>query len=242
MRTISSPSKEMPVFDISKVSVVGIERLARRADFARLGRYDVGMYDQEVQRITIASFDLTAPPSEMGVDTIVNAANNSLLGGGGVDGAIHRAAGPELLKFNQTLEGCETGLAKASPAFDLESQGIKHIVHTVGPIWPSEQNPDEHKLGYTREDVLLASCYTRSLDLARSVGSQAVAFPGISTGVYGFPKERAAKIALAHVLAHLAQNQSPIKVVFCCYPESDAEIYQQAIDTRTQWMTSRKRI
>lgn len=197
------------------------------------------MYDNELQRVTVACFNLVDPPAELGIDAIVNAANQSLLGGGGVDGAIHRAAGPELKEHNQTLGGCETGLAKASPGFQLEDKGIRRILHTVGPVWHGD---DSVKLGDNREDNLLASCYVRTLDLARTEGCRCVAFPAISTGVYGFPKLRAAKIALSHVLSDLAQHDRPERVVFCCYAEEDEKIYREAIDTRDQWMSSRKRV
>ena len=197
------------------------------------------MYDAELERLTLAAFNLVDPPPDLGIDTIVNAANQSLLGGGGVDAAIHRAAGPELKTYNETLGGCETGLAKVSPAFQLEDKGIRRIIHTVGPVWHGD--PDA-KLGDTREDNLLASCYTRSLDLAREHASACVAFPAISTGVYRFPKGRAAQIALSHTLAYLAQHDTPGRVVMCCFTEDDAAVYRQALDTRAQWMSSRKRI
>ena len=182
-------------------------------------------------RMTIHKGDITA----LEVDVIVNAANESLLGGGGVDGAIHRAAGPELKKHNATLGGCKTGNAKISPAFGLEPRGIKHIIHTVGPVWHGDPNA---RLGYTREDNLLASCYVRSLELATKHACRTVAFPAISTGVYRFPKARAAKIAFSHVLGHLRENDVPRRVIFCCFSDEDAEIYREAIETRNQWMSS----
>ena len=197
------------------------------------------MYDRELERVVVATFNLVDPPAELAIDTIVNAANRSLLGGGGVDGAIHRAAGPDLKRHNETLGGCETGLAKASPAFRLEDKGIRRIVHTVGPVWHGDP---EAKLGDTREDNLLASCYVRCLDLARHEGARRIAFPAISTGVYGFPKQRAARIALSHVLADLAQHDRPEAVVFCCFDPSDEAVYREAVDTRSQWMSSRKRV
>ncbi len=185
-----------------------------------------------LERIEVVTGDITRQP----VDAIVNAANESLLGGGGVDGAIHRAAGPRLKEHNRTLGGCTTGLARITPAFDLESRGIEHIIHTVGPVWSGEDNA---ALGSQREDVLLASCYQQCLDLAAQHGIDTLAFPAISTGVYHFPKQRAAKIALSHVLAFLTSHEQPRKVIFCCFSEDDATIYHEAIRTRHQWMSSR---
>lgn len=148
------------------------------------------------------------------VDAIVNAANTSLLGGGGVDGAIHRAAGPRLLEFNRKLGGCETGEAKISPGFNLPA---KYIIHTVGPVW---------KGGNYNEDKLLANCYRNSLKLAVDNKIKTIAFPAISTGIYGFPLERATKIALMEVKNFLEKNQSIEKVIFVCFDEKAAKIYQ----------------
>ena len=187
-----------------------------------------------LERIDVITGDLTT----LTVDAIVNAANESLLGGGGVDGAIHRAAGPRLLEHNRTLNGCPTGLAKTTPAFDLETRGIKHIIHTVGPVWHASEIA---KLGDTREDVLLASCYQQSLAQAAKHQCNSVAFPAISTGVYHFPKQRAAKIAFSHVLAYLMKNDTPARVIFCCFSDADAAVYRDVIDTRAQWMFNRKR-
>ena len=189
-------------------------------------------------RMTIVEGDIT----RLDVDAIVNAANESLLGGGGVDGAIHRAAGPRLLEHNRTLGGCPTGLAKIAPAFDLESVGIRHIILTVGPVWHGDQAAEHEKLGDVREDVMLASCYQQSLELAEAHGARSVAFPAISTGVYGFPKQRAAKIAFSHVLGWTRQHEQLERVVFCCFSDEDAKIYRRAIETRGSWMTQRKRI
>lgn len=188
-----------------------------------------------LERIDVVVGDITT----LCVDGIVNAANESLLGGGGVDGAIHRAAGPELLEYCKTLGGCTTGLAKLTPAFDLQEQGVRHIIHTVGPVWHGDEN---QKLGYTLEDTLLASCYHQSLALASEAGCRTLAFPNISTGVYGFPRPRAAKIAFGHILGFLEKNDIPEKVTICCFSDEDADIIKNAIDTREDWMMNRKRM
>src|SRR5918994_4453988 len=135
-------------------------------------------------RIEIIQADITRLP----VHAIVNAANSSLLGGGGVDGAIHRAAGPRLLEATRKIGGCSTGEARLTPGFDLPA---KWVIHTVGPVWQS---------GHAREDKLLAACYRESFKLASSVGAKTVAFPAISTGAYGFPMERAAHIAVDEIV------------------------------------------
>lgn len=194
-----------------------------------------------LERLVIVVGDITKPSVGLKVDAIVNAANESLLGGGGVDGAIHRAAGPRLLEHNRVLGGCPTGLAKITPAFDLEARGIRHIIHTVGPVW-SARNDANAKLGDLREDVLLASCYQRSLDLAAAHGCRVVAFPAISTGVYRFPRDRAAKIALGHVLGHLSTHDLPATVAFFCFSQADADVYQHTLDTRRDWMFNRRRM
>ncbi len=194
-----------------------------------------------IARIRVEVADIT----RLHVEAIVNAANRSLLGGGGVDGAIHRAAGPALLEHTRSLGGCETGLAVVTPAFGLESQGIRMIIHAVGPVWTGDGGTigtrESERLGDRVEDVLLASCYQRSLELAASHGANTIAFPAISTGVYRFPLERAAKIALGHVHGWLLGNALPREVTFCCFSPSDAEVYQRVIETRDQWMFSRKR-
>ena len=159
--------------------------------------------------IEILQGDIT----RMETDAIVNAANNSLLGGGGVDGAIHRAAGPELLEECKNLNGCPTGEARITGAYRLPSD---HVIHTVGPVW---------KGGNKNEDDLLAACYENSLKLAAGNGCRSVAFPNISTGVYGFPKERAAKIAMATVRKFLNEHGLPEKVVFVCFDIENFDLY-----------------
>lgn len=210
-----------------------------------------------VSRIELVVGDLADPDPVWGVDAIVNAANESLLGGGGVDGAIHRAAGPRLLEHTRGLGGCATGLAKATPAFDLEERGVRHLFHTVGPVWsdagaeaaayamPGAPLGEAAKLGYLYEDTLLASCYLNVLRLAVQHEAKTVAFPAISTGAYGFPKDRAAKIAFGHVFGHFASRPAPKfpgKVLFVCFNEEDAAVYRDVIQNRADWMTNRSRV
>ena len=203
-----------------------------------------------VARISVIVDDITALDESLGIDAIVNAANESLLGGGGVDGAIHRAAGPELLEHNRSLGGCPTGLAKRTPAFDLEQQGIQHILHTVGPVWsgiedtgvPGAPGDDSAKLGYTHEDTLLASCYMQVFALAEQHSIQHLAIPAISTGVYNFPKPRAARIAFGHAHGHLLRSETPERITFVCFSDEDAQHYHDAINNRGQWMVNRGRV
>lgn len=204
-----------------------------------------------VARIGVIVADITALDQTLGIDAIVNAANESLLSGGGVDGAIHRAAGPELLEHNRTLGGCSTGLAKRTPAFRLEKQGIQHILHAVGPVWPREEEPqavpgapidDSAKLGYTHADTLLASCYMQLFTLAAHHEVKHLAIPAISTGAYRFPKPRAARIAFGHAHGHLLRNEMPQRITFVCFSDEDASHYHDAINNRGQWMVSRGRV
>lgn len=151
------------------------------------------------------------------VDAIVNAANRTLLGGGGVDGAIHKAAGPGLLSECKSLNGCDTGQAKITMGYNLKA---KHIIHTVGPVWHG---------GFSDETALLASCYQSCLELAREQKIRSIAFPGISTGVYGFPKELAATIAVTETRRFLEKNNYPERVIFVTFSDSDHAIYRKIL-------------
>lgn len=166
-----------------------------------------------MHRIRVLQADITT----LDVDAIVNAANSSLLGGGGVDGAIHRAAGPELLAFCRSLGGCDTGAAKISPGFRLPA---RHVIHTVGPIWHG---------GQRQEPELLASCYRNSLQLAREHGIRSIAFPSISTGVYGYPLELAAPVALTTIRDHLTRAPLPEEVLLVTFSDHDHDLYQDLL-------------
>ena len=154
----------------------------------------------------------------LNVDAIVNAANRTLLGGGGVDGAIHRAAGPELLEACRQLKGCDTGSAKITPGFQLPAS---YVIHTVGPVWQGGKN---------REDELLRSCYLQSLELAIEHKIKSIAFPNISTGVYGFPKERAANIALTSVKEFLEKKGTPLEVIFVLFDSENESLYKSLLE------------
>ena len=165
-------------------------------------------------RMQVVKGDITA----LDVDAIVNAANTSLLGGGGVDGAIHQAAGPGLLEECRTLGGCPTGEARITAGHDLPA---RHVIHTVGPVWDDA--------GPVEAERLLRSCYTESLRLARRAGLETIAFPAISTGVYGYPKDRACEVAVSAVSGWLTAHDVPRTVTFCSFSAADAELYRRRL-------------
>src|ERR1700690_2190781 len=163
-------------------------------------------------RLEVVVADITT----LRVDAIVNAANTSLLGGGGVDGAIHRAAGPELLAECRTLDGCETGGAKITKGYGLPA---RHVIHAVGPVWHG---------GGQREDQALASCYIRAIELGQTHGVASMAFPALSTGVYRFPADRAAGIAISTTIKALAEAPALGLVIFCCFSDASARLHAQS--------------
>ncbi len=167
-----------------------------------------------MERIELMRGDIT----KLEVDVIVNAANTSLMGGGGVDGAIHRAAGRQLLEECTLLNGCATGDAKITKGYNLPA---KFVIHTVGPVWYGGEN---------NEEVLLANCYRKSLELAVKNGAKSIAFPNISTGVYRFPKYRAASIALRETVNFLKENKTLEKVIFIAFDDSNYYIYEEKLE------------
>ncbi len=176
-------------------------------------------------RFVLVQGDIT----QQRVDAIVNAANSSLLGGGGVDGAIHAAAGPELVEECATLGGCPTGEAKMTKGYRLPA---RHVIHTVGPVWHG---------GMRNEDEMLTRCYRNSLALAEQHGLRTLAFPSISTGIFGFPVERAARIVVAEVRRFLERNDTLEKIVVVCFDRHTYDCYQNALAESEQGETDERR-
>lgn len=166
-----------------------------------------------IGRIELMTGDIT----ELDVDAIVNAANNTLMGGGGVDGAIHRAAGPQLVEECLLLNGCPTGQAKITKGYNLKA---RHVIHTVGPVWHG---------GLENEEKLLAGCYRNSLRLAAENNIRTIAFPAISTGAYRFPRNEAAAVAVAEACRFLRENPALARIVFVCFDDNMLESYERAL-------------
>jgi O-acetyl-ADP-ribose deacetylase (regulator of RNase III) len=174
------------------------------------------------RRIGKVAFEvIVADITKLRVDAIVNAANSSLLGGGGVDGAIHRAAGPRLLAECRTLNGCKTGDAKITRGYDLPAL---HVIHAVGPVWRG---------GNQGEDAALASCYRRAIALCQANALASIAYPAISTGVYRFPADRAARIAVTATIEALGDAAEPRRVIFCCFSDDSARLHAEALTQAT---------
>jgi O-acetyl-ADP-ribose deacetylase (regulator of RNase III) len=175
-----------------------------------------------VRRIGKVAFEvIVADITKLRVDAIVNAANSSLLGGGGVDGAIHRAAGPRLLAECRTLNGCKIGDAKITRGYDLPAL---HVIHAVGPVWRG---------GNQGEDAALASCYRRAIALCQANALASIAYPAISTGVYRFPADRAARIAVTATIEALGDAAEPGRVIFCCFSDDSARLHAEALTQAT---------
>lgn len=176
------------------------------------------MSQHPLTRISIIQGDITA----LDVDAVVNAANNTLLGGGGVDGAIHRAAGPGLLEECRLIGGCPTGEARITSGHRLKA---RHVIHTVGPVWRG---------GTHAERDLLRACYINSLALAENHGVHSIAFPCISTGAYGYPKAAACDMAVDTVTQWLDEHELPKEVIFCCYGNEDARLYREKLEREAE--------
>jgi O-acetyl-ADP-ribose deacetylase len=182
---------------------------------ADVNRFDSADAKRQIGQVVFEV--IVADITTLRVDAIVNAANSTLLGGGGVDGAIHRAAGPQLLAECRSLSGCKTGDAKITGGYRLPA---RHVIHAVGPVWRG---------GAAGEDDALASCYRRAIALCQTHSLASVAFPAISTGVYRFPAERAARIAVTTTIDALAAGTGPVRAIFCCFSDHSARLHAEAL-------------